>query len=322
MDTVRYIELHYHLNDASHSMDAFVFNKCEYEILGILNEIKAKLGIWPQIEIEPIENGGIRSWVKLKQGEATIQDVIFLTVIATFVANVLSVPFQELERVGIKSIIEKILEDPEIKKLEKERDKLKLQLEIQELKEMLETKMKSVDSSLVKKKRSNFYESMLRSSKIENFTIAAENAERDATATYSVSRDFFSNFIITTNQLDPLVDDHAKIEIISPVLKKGKYKWSGIYQETPIHFAMNSKEFKNMVEMGVVSFKNGSVIDCRLISHRKIDEEGVAQITKYEVNLVNAFIENGVAKETPEGYRNKLELKAKKDQLNFLNELK
>lgn len=322
MDAVRYIELHYHLSDGSHSMNAFVFNKCEHEILGILNEIAAKLGFWPQIEIEPIENGGVRSWFKLRQEKATLRDLVFVAILAALVTNILSVPVQELEKEAVDALIDKLLEDPEIKELEKERNKLQLQFEIQELKEKLGVRFNAVDTSLIKKKRSNFYESMLVSPKIENFTIATENARRDATATYSVSREHFSNFVMTSNQLDPLVDDHAIIEIISPVLKKGKYKWSGIYQDVPIHFAMNSKEFKNMVEMGAVSFKNGSVIDCRLISHRKIDEDGCAQITKHEVNLVNSFIENGVANETPEGHRNRLDQKAKKDQLNFLNELK
>lgn len=322
MDAIRYIELHYHLSDGSHSMNAFVFNKCEHEILGILNEIAAKLGFWPQIEIEPIENGGVRSWFKLKQEKATLQDLVFVAVLAALVTNILSVPIQELEKEVVVALIDKFLEDSEIKELEKERDKLQLQLEIQDLKEKLGIKIDAVDTSLIKKKRSNFYESMLGSPKIENFTIAAENAQRDATATYSVTRERFSNFVMKTNQLDPLVDDHAIIEIISPVLKKGKYKWSGIYQDVPIHFAMNSREFKNMVEVGAVSFKNGSVIDCRLISHRKIDEEGCAQITKHEVDLVNSIMENGVANETPEGHRNRLDQKAKKDQLNFLNELK
>lgn len=32
------IEIHYWLNDGSHTMDAYVFNKCEYELLGIIKE--------------------------------------------------------------------------------------------------------------------------------------------------------------------------------------------------------------------------------------------------------------------------------------------
>lgn len=322
MDAIKYIELHYHLSDNSHSMNAFVFNKCEHEILGVLNEIASKLGYYPQIEIEPIENGGVRSWFKLKQENATIQDVFFVTVLAAVVANFFSAPIQEIAKTTVGTIVDKLLEDPEIRELKKEREKLQLQFDIQELKEKLENKIDSVDIGLIKKKRSNFYESMLQTPKIENFTLSLENAQRDVTATYSVSRERFSNFVLSTNQLDPLIDEHAVIEIISPVLKRGKYKWSGIYQETPIHFAMNSREFKNSVEIGAVSFKNGSFIDCRLISHRKMDEDGCAQITKHEVDLVNSFIENGVATETPEGRKNRLDQKAKKDQLNFLNELK
>ena len=39
------IELHYWFNDNSHTMNAIVFNKCEYEFLGIAKEISQKLRV-------------------------------------------------------------------------------------------------------------------------------------------------------------------------------------------------------------------------------------------------------------------------------------
>ncbi len=322
MNAVRYIELHYFLSDGSHSMNAFVFNKCEREILGIVNEIASKLECYPLIEVEPIENGGLRSWLKLNSEKLTIGNALLIAFLPAFVVNILSTPIQELEKEFIHSIVDRLLEDSEIKELKTEKEKIQLQLEILDLKEKLEKKRESIDIGLIKKKRSNFYASMLELSKIESLDIVNENIRKDATIVYNVPRENFTKFLLTSNELDPLIDEHASIEIISPVLKKGRYKWSGIYMDNPIHFSMNSREFKNLVEVGAVSFKNGSVIDCRLISHRKLDENGCSQITKHEVDLVNTFVENGVARETPEGRRNRLDKKAKNDQLNFLNELK
>ena len=318
---INYIEMHYYLNDESHSMNAFVFNKCEHEVLGILNEIASKLDCYPLIEVEPIANGGLRSWLKLDSNQLTIKNALLIAFIPAFFVNIVSTPIQEIESALIKSVIENLLENPEIKKLKTEKEKLQLQLDIQELEEKLNSKKDSIDMGLIKKKRSNFYSAILEVPKIESLSISNENVQRDASLVYNINRNDFSKFLLSSNDLDPLIDEHASIEIISPVLKRGKYKWSGIYNDETIHFSMNSREFKSLVEVGAVSFKNGSLIDCRLISHRKLDDEGCAQITKYEVDMVNSFMDNGSPKETPEGRNNRLTKKAKKDQLNLFENM-
>ena len=53
------------------------------------------------------------------------------------------------------------------------------------------------------------------------------------------------------------------------VLKKGKYKWSGIYNGEVIQFTMKSNEFKTLVQTGQIVFKNGSSINCHLLTHKK-----------------------------------------------------
>ena len=60
------IEFHYWFDDESHAMDAIVFNKCEYEFLGIAKEIAQKLKVELEIETEPLGEGGLRSWFKFK----------------------------------------------------------------------------------------------------------------------------------------------------------------------------------------------------------------------------------------------------------------
>jgi hypothetical protein len=59
------LELHYWFNDQTHTMDAFVQNKCEHELLAIINEIAKVFDVEITVETEPLANGGIKRWFKL-----------------------------------------------------------------------------------------------------------------------------------------------------------------------------------------------------------------------------------------------------------------
>src|SRR5690606_38591161 len=94
----------------------------------------------------------------------------------------------------------------------------------------------------------------------------------------SVSKEEFKKYILVTDDLEPLDVEEAVIEIISPVLKKGRYKWSGYFNGEPIYFYMKSKEFKTLVQNGEIEFKNGSSINCFLSIRKKVDNEGIEKI--------------------------------------------
>jgi hypothetical protein len=169
-------------------------------------------------------------------------------------------------------VLEAIFEDSEIKELEREKKKTELKLDIANIKVETERQCANIDENKLKKKRSNYYEAASKDKKIEKITIlstdAGKNVEygrRDIMATE------FDKFIMTSDDLEPQCDENATIEIISPVLKKGKYQWLGIYNGTVIQFKMKSNEFKNMVLTGQVPFKNGSSIICLLLTSKKID---------------------------------------------------
>ena len=110
------------------------------------------------------------------------------------------------------------------------------------------------------------------------------------------------------------------IEIISPVLKKGKYQWLGIYQGEVIQFKMKSNEFKQMVLTGQVPFKNGSSITCLLVRSKKIDSQGDVKITGNEVMEVYNYFENDTPIETPEGKRRRQRAENEKNQLSLFEE--
>lgn len=210
-----------------------------------------------------------------------------------------------------EKLIEKIFNDPEIKELEKE----KLKLEIEKLKQETSKNIILLDSNnVIKKKRSNFYETLEKYPKIEKITyIISEETTNDSIDEKIVYRDRFVQFVLVSDDLEPLEIDDATIEIISPVLKKGNYRWLGLYNGKPVSFTMKSVEFKNLVQTGEVQFKNGTSINCFLLVKRKIDSEGVENITSVEVIRVNHYFENDKPIETPEGksYRRRREEESK-----------
>ena len=76
-----------------------------------------------------------------------------------------------------------------------------------------------------------------------------------------IEKDQFKNFILSTDDLPLITDEEAFIEVISPVLKKGNFKWKGIYRGEPINFYMKDKKFKDSIFHQKVAFTNVSVFE-------------------------------------------------------------
>jgi hypothetical protein len=83
---------------------------------------------------------------------------------------------------------------------------------------------------------------------------------------------------------------------------------------------MKSNEFKTLVQTGNIEFKNGSSINCQLIVHKKIDNEGIEKIVKYEVIRVNEYFENDKPIETNEGKNYRQKKEADERQYDLFNE--
>ena len=306
------IEFHYWFDDESHAMDAIVFNKCEYEFLGITKEIAQKLKVELEIETEPLGEGGLRSWFKFK---AKNKDAIKVGVVLYIITNLFGTPLtttiDELTRMSIQSAFE----SDEIKRLKERKEIAELKLDIAKIEAETERLSRNIDENKIKKKRSNYYESVSSCKKITKVSIRiTDSSKKNIYWGKEIVKSDFPDYIMTSDELEPDNDENAVIEIISPVLKKGKYKWSGIYNGEVIQFPMKSNEFKTLVQTGQVLFKNGSSINCHLITHKKVNAEGEVKITGYEVVLVNYYFENDKPVETPEGKRNRQIKEAEKMQ--------
>ena len=312
------LQLHYWLKDGSHSMDAFVHNKCDAEFLGVINEIATIIGVEVSIETQPLEDGGLIRWFKFELNGKSKKDAIILAVVIAIITGVLTTPVTTALSEVTKELIEKVFEDPEIKKLEKE----KLKLEIENLKRDLQLKNHEIsENNRIKKRRSNFYEKAESYQKIEKISFLLANDQKQFIAKeQTIERYQFQDFVIFSDDLDSVVNENAIIEIISPVLKKGPFKWTGIYNGESIDFRMKSNEFKTLVQSGKVEFKNGSSIDCFLEIRRKIDTEGNEKVVGHDVHRVNKYFDNDKPIETPEGKFHRKKKEADENQLSLYDE--
>jgi len=308
------LEIHYWFLDKSHSMDAVIQNKCEYEVLGLLKEISKQLDIEIIIETEPLGEGGLRKWLRIITKDENKKATISTAIIISLATVLLTTPISKVT----EKLIDKIFEDKELKQLEKE----KLKLEIEKLKTEIYPRTNTLQTNnIVKKKRSNFYEALEKYPKIEKVSFVTTDTEKNEILhKQEVVKSNFKNYILTSNDLEPKEVEEANIEIISPVLKKGGYKWLGIYEGETIIFGMQSNEFKTLVQVGQIEFKNGSSINCQLEINRKIDNEGIEKISGYKVVRVNHYFENDKPIETPEGKKYRQIKEADKMQTRLFDE--
>lgn len=183
-------------------------------------------------------------------------------------------------------------------------------IEIQKISKRLE------NNNIIKKRRSNFYEQLINYDKIERVSFKVENNKYTISEKF-IEKENFTKFILHTDIIDPKNIENATIEIISPVLKKGNYKWTGIYKNESIPFSMKSVEFKELVQKGNVEFKNGFTIKCLLQINNKIDSEGIIKITGYEVLRVDNYFINDKPVETNEGKKHRKLKEAEKQMLKL-----
>lgn len=138
------IEIHYWLKDGSHSMDANVFNKCEYELLGIIKEISSALKVQIEIETMPLGQGGLKAWLKCHEIKG---NQVFLSVVLFLCTEIAFTPITTSLEYLTNKVLEYIFEDPEIKALEKEKKKEELKYDIAKLKRQTQLLTDSINEN-------------------------------------------------------------------------------------------------------------------------------------------------------------------------------
>lgn len=291
------IQIHYYFEDGSHTMDAFIQNKCESEFLGILKQLSGIFNVSIKVDTEPVKEGGIiRTFNIHPKKEDTLSDVK-IKIVTEFISSVITAA----NKVPA-NLLDQILDHKDITILDKDGNKLendKLKVELDMLKQELEGKTEDVNKSIsIRKKKSNFYQYLSDHKKITAVSFHASEEMK-------IEKDQFKQFVLASDKLPPVEVEEAIIEIISPVLKKGNFKWLGFYDGKRISFNMKSMEFNEQVHSSKVKFVNGTNINCFLVIQRKINSEGEEKIVSYTVEKVNSYYENDKPLET------KVEIKEK-----------
>jgi len=257
------LEIHYYLNDGSHSMNAFVRNKAEKDLLDSLRKIGELLDNELDIETEAYKEGGL----------------VELLAIGVPVLHYLSPAINNI----ITHYFTKNADLEELDKKIKEETLINLQLDnISKIKDIEKDIDNKLDNKLVQKYVSNFYKRINDYKKVEK--IGFKDTEIDSEELI-VSRQYFKNFILEDN-VTLEEDDDAMIEIISPVLKEGKYNWRGKYKGDKVDFSMGDSKFKSEVIEGKHTFLNGSLISCHLQIKTTFDEFGDEKRKNYSVQKV------------------------------------
>lgn len=287
------LELHYYLSDESHSMDAFVKNKAEAELLKVFKEISDILELDLSFEIEALTEGGIKEFIKILNKKKTKKQIAkILAVVGVIFSGVLT-----------NIISDQFTKNPELEKSQLEES----QLNIKKLKRDLEkediTKEESTliienltviisNTDKIKFFRSNFYSNLLKENKIEQIsTTELDENNNPLSEEKKVSRENFNKFIVHKVKIDSEFVEDANIEIVSPVLKKGKMKWRGYYDSKPISFNLLDSDFRNSVLNREVSFQNGTSIKCLLEIEKEMDDEGNIKTTEINVFDVSSIFE-------------------------------
>ncbi len=287
-------KVHYHLNGGAHRMDALVRNRAEGELLALLKEVVAVLGLPVHVETHAYGEGGLVEYLNL-----IFQNNVQITTVMTILTPLLAAPFYldkykqskqqtQLNELNLKKIKLEIKEKEDAaaewegKKLTEAKNEV-LPLEsmptADEIAQALLTRKK------IARRRSNYYEILLIDSKIE--AVGFVRSHRKYAIENMVKRGDFAKFVIARSDLEPLVYERIALEIVSPVLRSGSIKWRGLFEKKVVSFELQDQAFRSKVVSQNVQFQNGTTLICDFEVHQKEDDTGDVEIAGYAVTKVH-----------------------------------
>lgn len=262
-------QVHYYFDDESHSMNAFVRNRAEKDLLEAVKRISELLETPLEIQTEAYQEGGLI-------------ETIVLAWAGTSVLKYFSPAINDI----VKYHFTKSKTDDSIK--EETLKSLKLDNSIKELD--YEAKwQKALEDKLARRHVSNYYTKINAYEKVEKVGFKNLSAKTDELV---IPRSKFKDFILI-DEKTVIEDDDAEIEIISPVLKEGTFNWRGTYKEQKIDFSLGDSKFKSEVTHGQHQFASGFLMNCQLQITTTFDEFGDEKRRSYSVRKVYAIKDSG-----------------------------
>jgi hypothetical protein len=291
--------VHYYLQDDKHSMDAYVRNRAEGELLGMIRHILLQLNLDVKVEAGARREGGlIDTLVLIANNPALLvtAGVGAAALLAQIISIIVTVVYARDK--GLDANTRQLLDlNIEEKKLAIEEKKLAIEkaraellkanpdpIVIRNVLPVIEQDSKTVAL------RSNFFKVLISTNEIRAIGMGPKLKHGEA-AERIVKRDEFRTYVRHSDKLPTVVHHDAAIEIVAPVIGKGKFQWRGIWQGQPITFSMRDPAYRAMVQRGQEVFRTGDAIKCELNVERKIDIVGDEIVTGHVVTTVIAKIE-------------------------------
>ncbi|TLD85082.1 hypothetical protein LS70_000565 [Helicobacter sp. MIT 11-5569] len=278
------LQIHYYFNDESHSMNAHIRNAMEKELLSFISELGTLLNLEIKIESKAREEGGL------------IDD--FIIIINSIYPIAIAFFFKEaFNKIAIhyltggykRNKLDNLLKEEQIRELKLKND---------DFSKIIEKLQEPEQNSKIRRILSNFYK------KAKNYEKIKQVGYQTNTNEVIVLRNDFNSFIVGENKDTDIIED-AKIEIISPVLKEGRFKWKGIYNKEKIDFSMGDSGFKRDVINQKYNFINGTIITCQLEICRTFDDCGEEIRISHRVKKVYDVEKNNNIQITKQGIKRK-----------------
>lgn len=281
------LQFHYYFTDDSHSINSIVRNECEKEIIFIFKEISETLGLQLDLESLPTEEGGFKEIWKFL-GKSPVQITLIVSV-ATIIISRFPVENKELTKLQIENLkLDNEIKRRELEKLDLENLQEDKELDQQIVKDSVEFVNKNYKISW---RKSNLYQRLNDYQKIESVEVQRYKDDAPVGDARKIKRNEFAKFILRTDELPKLEHENVKIDVISPAIKRGNFKWKGFYNNEIINFTMNDSTFRDQVLNGEVHFSNRFSIEAEMIQDRKINKDGDVAVTNSVVNKVIASID-------------------------------
>jgi hypothetical protein len=280
------LELHYFFNDESHTINSLLRNECEKEILYLIKEISETLRLKIDIETLPPEEGGFKeSWKFL--GKNANQITIIVSVAAIVISRI---PIENHELTKLQ--IENLILDNEIKKKELEKLNLEFLDENAINKNTIKDSVEFVNKNYrIAWRKSNFYKKLNNYPKINSIEVQRLEENIPVGKPRKTLKNEFSKYILLNDNLPDSEFEKAIIDVISPTLKRGNFKWKGFYENVIINFKMNDISFREKVLNGEIHFSNKFSIEVKMSQERKINQDGNIVVTNTFVHKVFASFE-------------------------------
>lgn len=291
------LDLHYYLSNSSpgreHVMDAKIHNKCEAEIIGVLNDFACLFGDDISIGVSSVMDGGIIDKLKLFFKDETTKfyfEKFLCMIISCFVKKDyrLSETEAQLNRFELlKKIKESSLSDQEIEFVVKGNPKL--------------ISHKNAFYSNINKE--------CRVCKI-NFQAYDEERQEDKHEENILRKDFAQQIEKNTTSTSVTEYKGTDVLIISPVLREGSTaKWRGCFMNEDIKFSVLDKLFLDQVYNKEVPFTTGTSLECdvRETIKYKYDVNGniVDKSREFVLDNITSWSEGNIVQKHTKRYQKK-----------------